>query len=398
MSKKVKTSNKAKVWLGFFIIASLISAIIGFLPIFFQLNAVVGLLAGIGTWLLIIIITLIRGYVETPHNHEDIVEFMGKFIGRPLKSGPHLLFPYFGLEVIRARVFMGQQKIELYLDEKASGGGDVEFKDCSSSLQSHFFFKIVNSVKATYGVSDVLDSIKEKAEHILRAFFGMFTLDQAIQLKSFFKLENVVKVLEISENSPAGGVEPELVRRITGDDSAVKISEEDLIIHVLRKVNIGTEEVRDTRFYTTLKSWGVEPVTFLISDIEIPEDIKKQRARILTADKDREVAKIDNLTAAEKAKKTVIEAKAEKSKSRIIGEGKAQALKAVVSQGGLPQEEIADYLVQTAKWESLGKNANVTIIEDGGGKVSDGTKIGVGIGAVVKKEKNETKKSKEDNK
>lgn len=385
-------SNKTKVWLGFFFLVSLISAVIGFLPIFFQFDAIVGISIGIGIWLLLVVITLIKGYVATPHNHQDIVEFMGEFIGRPLKSGPHLLFPYLGLEVIRSRVFMGQQKIELYLNERSSGGGDVEFKDCSSSLQAHFFFKIVDAVKATYGVSDVLSSTGEKAEHILRAFFGIFSLDQAIQLKSFFKLENVVKVLDISENSPAGSVEPELVNRVMGSDKSVKVSDEDLIINVLRKVYVDTEEVRHTRFYKTLDDWGVEPITFLISDIEIPDDIKEQRARILTADKDKEVARIENLTAAERAKKTVIEAKAEKEKARIIGEGKAKALNEIVANSGLPQEEVTTYLVQMAKWEALGKNANVTIIEDGGGKVSDGTKIGIGIGAVSKTKSKEDKK------
>lgn len=369
-------SNKAKVWLGFFIIVSLMAAIIGFLPIFFQLNPSIGLAVGIGTWLLLVVITLVKGYVNTPHMHEDIVEFMGQYVGAPLKPGPHILFPYLGLEIIVSRVFMGEQKLALYLDEKEGNSGDVEFQDCSASLKAFFFFQIYDSEKAAYDIDNILGALEEKAEHILRAFFGSYTLDDAIAMKTYFHIENVASLLDVSSDSPNR-----------------KLSQEEFA-----QLNVSKEEAEKTNFYVTLNSWGVAPKSFAISDIETPKYIKEQRSRVLIADKDMHVAKIDNLTAAEKAKKTVIEAKAEKSKLRIIGEGRAQALKAVVDKSGLAKEAIADYLVQTAKWEALGKNAHVTIIEDGGGKVSDGVKIGVGIGAVAKKEKEEKIKNKEDKK
>ena len=369
--KKRAIKNRTKIWFIFLSVLSVISVSIFILSISCGFNFFIALAIGVTFWLLCLGATLVIGYVVTPFMNEDYVQCFGAYIGWPLKPGLHFLFPYFGFEKIMSRVYLGQQMLELYLDEKDGNSGDVEFQDCSSSLKAFFFFRIVDGEKAVFDISDLLGSLSEKADHILRAFFGVYTLDEAIKLKSYFRIENVASLLDVSSDSPSQ-----------------KISNKEM-----QKLFITKEEAQRTQFYKTLREWGVEPKSFAISDIEVPEDIKKQRARILTAEKDKEVAIIEIKTARSKAKTTVINAKAEAEKITEVGEGESRKLKAIKTNAEIEGIQAVDYTIQTEKWKAIGKNANVTIIEDSGSKTAEGVKMGVGIGATGKKIESKKEKS-----
>jgi regulator of protease activity HflC (stomatin/prohibitin superfamily) len=324
----------------------------------------------IGLGLVITIFTLVKGYLETPHMNEDMVECMGGYIGRPLKPGPHFLFPFFSLEILASRVFLGEQKLELYLDEKNLNGGDIELQDCSTSMKSFFFFQITDSYKATYHIDDVIAAVEEKADHVLRAFFGPYTLDESIQLKSFFKIENVACHIDVSKDSPY---------------KHKKVEE-------LRTYVASKEEVDASQFYKTLRSWGVEPRSFSITDIDVPQNIKDQRSRILTAEKDRQVAEIEIKTAQSRKQITVVDAEAQKEKAALEGKGEADKVKALMEGASLSGQEVAGFLIQSKKWDAIAKGANVTIIEGGDNETATGVKLGVGIGVATKKNEVEPKK------
>jgi regulator of protease activity HflC (stomatin/prohibitin superfamily) len=363
MMKKEMRKKRMKLWLVFFIILTAFSLFVLMLALIFGLTFKISVIISAGYWLALTLWTLISGYIQTPHMYRDMVELFGEYIGKPLEPGPHILFPYFGFEVIHARVYMGEQKLELYLNEKEGNGGDIELEDCSASLLAFFFFRIYNPKMATYNIDNLLGALAEKADHIIRAFFGVYTLDEAIQLKSFFRIQNVASLIDASSDTP---------------NKKLKLEE-------LRKIVVSDEDARKTQFYKNLASWGVKPVSFAISDIEIPDEIKEQRARVLTAEKDKEVAKIEIKTAEFKAEKVVIDAQAQAEQARLEGEGEARKVKAIMESTEMIGGEVANYLVTTTKWKAIGQNANVTLIEDSGGKTADGVRIGVGIGSTGKK-------------
>jgi len=357
----MKNQNSVLIW-GGFLLATIIVSILIFIFM---------ILVGVSDSLLWAIpiaffcatwgVTIIKGLFETPHKHQDIVESLGRYIGKPLKAGPHLFFPWFNMEKIRARVFMGEQKLELYLDEKSSDSGDVEFQDCSASLKAFFFFEITDAEKATYDIGNVLKSVSEKAEHILRAFFGVYTLDEAIALKGFFRLENVISLIDKSKDS----------------SERLKLTPEEF-----KQMNAGFAEVKDTSFYETLSNWGVNPKSFIISDIDIPKEIKEQRARVLIAEKDREIAVIAIETARQNKKTLIINAEASAKKAAIEGQGEAQRIKNL-ADGGLDSQSAIDYLVAKEKWGAVKSNPNTTLII-GDSEANKGAQIGAGIGATTK--------------
>lgn len=101
-----------------------------------------GLIIGLTIFAFFWVIILAKGYYETPNNHVDMVERFGEYIGKPKEAGPHLLYPFFKFETIHARVFLGQQKLDLELKNGSVDSGDVEFKDCSSPIYASFFFQV----------------------------------------------------------------------------------------------------------------------------------------------------------------------------------------------------------------------------------------------------------------
>lgn len=192
----------------------------------------------------------------------------------------------------------------------------------------------------------------------------MYSIDEAITLKGFFKIENVAAMLDVSASSP-------------GEQKNRK----EFIKYAAKE-----DEVQNSQFYKITKSWGVKPVAIIVSDIYMPEDIKAQRSRKLTAEKDKEVAEIEIETAGHKARRMAIDAAAEADKMAQLGWGQAEALWQVVRNRGLPKEEVVNYLMQTKKWEALGNNANITIIE-GSDAAAEGVKLGVGMTPEVKRNK-----------
>lgn len=362
LQQKAK-ENRAIIWTVFFGGMVIISVVLLVILILAGVNADISFYISVGVFVGTILLTLILGYVKTPQGYLDIVEVAGKYVGKPMKPGPHILFPYFEMEIISLRAFMGMQPLEMFLDNVEGHLGDLDFQGISAPMRATFFYQIVDIEKVIYAVDDLVGSLKAKADHLLRAFFGNYTIDEAIMMKGFFSMENVASLIDVSSDSP----------------------NDKLPLNELREMVVTKEQAKQTEFYRILRKWGVEPVSFAVSDIELPDEIKKERMRTLTAQKDKEVAVEEQKIAKIKKETTKTDAEAESEKRRLEGEGEAKKVKAIIDQTNLKPQEAVSYLVSTVKWESIGKNANVTIIEESGGKTSDGVKIGVGIGATVKK-------------
>jgi len=243
---------------------------------------------------------------------------------------------------------MGTQKMELYLDEKATdqyGGGDVEFKDCSSPISAFFYFEINDAQKATYNIDDVLSGIEEKADHLLRAFLGMYPIDKAIVLKSSFTPAIIASCIDLVKN-------PATV--------------------------VTQAQFETTEFYTTLQEWGVTVKDFVISDIKLPASVKAKREEILTAEKDLEIAEIDKRTAVAKKQITITNAEGTKQATILEGQGEGEKLETILQKTGATGKDVIELMIQQTKWDAVKNTKGSVIITAGTDMPSLGAAFGAG--------------------
>lgn len=287
-----------------------------------------------------------------PENYEYVVELFGEY-DDILDPGLRLISP-FGIEKIRSRVFLGQQMMRLYLDEQVPGsfgGGDVEFINCSGvGVNAFFYFKIENSYKATYEVIDLFEAIEEKADGILRTNFMMYNLDEAMNLKGRFNLENIACFTDLR----LGTTSPTL-----------------------------QNDFLNSEFYLGMKEFGVEPKSFVVSDFRLPQDVIDQRQKKLIADKDKEVAQVEYDKAEIEKKTMVVRAQAKKDSRVLEGDGEAHYIQRVLAAANLNSSQNAAYLTEMAKWKAISesKSGEKVILVEGSGEAGNGAKFGTGLSA-----------------
>jgi regulator of protease activity HflC (stomatin/prohibitin superfamily) len=367
--------KNSRIWVVFFLILLIISVAIGLIADLvlssFGINSFWAVLVGLVVFVSIAGKAVLDGWCVVPQKWEYIVEIFGPYIGEPLGPRLYVLFTWFGFVRIRARIFMGVQKMELYLDEKIEdgyGGGNVEFEDCSSGVKSFFYFQITDSGKAAYATNGLLSALEEKADSILRAFLGIYKLEEVIKIKNNFYMQAIATLTDFCPDTPL-------------DEQGLEI--------LKKKVS---EDWKTSEFYASLNSWGVEPIDLIISDIELTPSIDAARQTILEAEKQLEAAKIVQEKAKiDKETKSIVaegdkvvaikKAEGEKQREILVGEGKAEQIRKIAA-AGIPYGQVANLLIKTKQWEAIEKGGNtVTVIEDAtkGGQASQGARFGAGF-------------------
>ena len=296
----------------------------------------------------ILIYAVIDGWTIVPQQYEYVIEIFGRYIGKPLGAGPYLFFPLFGFVVIRFEVFLGDQLMELYLDDDVDegfGGDDVKFKDCSSSLVAHLYFRIADSQSSSYNINELFPALEQKADNLLRSFLGIYTLEDTIKLKGVFNLEAMAVMADFCPHET--------------------VSKEAL---PLLQVDID-KKWPESDFYRSRTRWGVKPISLVITDVKLTPELEKMWQAILAAETSK--------------KTTIIRAEGEKQSEILDGEGRAAKIRAIIN-AGVSGDKTADYLVQDKKWEAIQKSQSsdkVIIIEGNDNSIAgQGAKLGVGLG------------------
>jgi regulator of protease activity HflC (stomatin/prohibitin superfamily) len=350
----------------FFIAVIILSAILSAVP-YVAFGKWWSLLAGPVFMIIITINTIRRAWAQVPKMWEYIMEVLGEYVGEPLKSGLHLIFPYFGLVEIKSKVYMGDQVMNLYMDENVKegfGGGAVDFEDGSAPVSAKVFFRIFDSAKATYEIADVLRGIEERMDAALRAYLGKYTIDEATKLRVYFALKIVL--------------------------NGVKLSSEDGEVEKMREIE---ERYRDkkTPVELDLEQWGVEIKSLVVTDIILTEAIKELRRLVLEASKKAEAAvfkKKEEITIAS-ARVRVAEYKkrekitlAEGERVALVkgGEGLGEKIKKAAQIAGVKPVQLLNLIKSLTLYENIGDNA--LIIEGGtsNSAASFGAKFGGGFG------------------
>ncbi len=314
-----------QIWAMFYIVTSVLSIMTGAL-----LSMLIGPLLGISiaaTLLISVVsVTIYLGWLTIPENKEAVMEVFGRF-EKILTAGPWLIFPYGDWVRIKNKeqLFLGEDFLDLFTEKDA---GLVDFTDASGRLISRLYFRIFNSYKASYGVSDVLGSLMESMEGAVRTYFGKVKLDEANQKKVDANLNTIL-------GSP----------------------------------------YQDSEIYRNCyDNWGVELLRVVVSDIEISEKDMELRRKLLDAEKELQVAEFT-------AKNKILIATANKEVLELEGKGIGAQVKHLTSHAGLTEEQAIQYLAFIKKWSAIEKSPSSKLLVDGGsGQVGTGVNLGAGLG------------------
>jgi hypothetical protein len=261
-----------------------------------------------------IIFILVKAYETVPEKREWIIEFFGEYL-LTWTPGWHFAFPFFMER--KAQVYKGAWKISLYMDNETRDGkksARVDFTNTAAEVNVELFFRIFSSYKSVYEIHDVVDAISEKMEAGIRAYFGNKRVDEAIQERADIELRQII------------------IQNATEAD--------------------------------VFQDWGVVITSLAVTDIILTDVDEKVRAAKLKAEKDLEIAEVEEKTAEVKRRIAVINGRAE-------GEHLIQ----LSTAADISPESAKDYKLQLEKYDAY-KKSGVLIAGDSDGSAKTGATIG----------------------
>ncbi|MGR6320888.1 SPFH domain-containing protein [Micromonospora soli] len=119
----------------------------------------------------IVVVTLVKAVRIVPQQRQDVVERLGKY-KRTLSPGLNLLVPY--IDAVRTKVDMREQVVSFPPQPVITSDNLVV------SIDTVLYFKVVDSVRATYEISNFLQAIEQLTVTTLRNVIGSLDLERAL--------------------------------------------------------------------------------------------------------------------------------------------------------------------------------------------------------------------------
>lgn len=316
-----------------------------------------GILISLIALILLGSIVILRSYVVIPEKWNWVVEVWGQY-DTVWKPGFNFLFPFLNFMDVH-KVYTGGQDLVLFEKaDKTATDGVIDFSDGSAAVTAHLIFSFADAEKAVYAVDDIYGMLRTIVGAAVRSYLAAYAMETANTLKIHF---NAARIFH-QEFADKEGKFP----------APKTLEEADL-------------------YKTALEKWGVRIEIITVSDIDMPEDVIKEREKLLiagtaidTANKEKELAEVEKETAlirAETKKEVRIkEAQGEKEALALEGKGLAEQL-AKLKEAGLEAIQAGKFITERLKWENLGDK---TVIIDGAGAASFGAQFGVGMKAASK--------------
>ncbi|GAB3940012.1 hypothetical protein GCM10027614_23020 [Micromonospora vulcania] len=120
---------------------------------------------------LIAVVTLAKAVRIVPQQRQDVVERLGKY-KRTLSPGLNLLVPF--IDAVRTKVDMREQVVSFPPQPVITSDNLVV------SIDTVLYFKVVDSVRATYEISSFLQAIEQLTVTTLRNVIGSLDLERAL--------------------------------------------------------------------------------------------------------------------------------------------------------------------------------------------------------------------------
>lgn len=332
-------------WIGFIVLDLILCAALAAITSIW-LSFSWALIIGVTAVIISAIITIYRGWVTVPENHEMIVELNGEYMAT-WKSGLHIALSIFGLMKCRELIDMAETNYPLFFDDPED---KIDFHDASTKVKSSIHFRVIDSLKATYAIDDFVLSTAARLEGALRATCGLYNLDEANMDKHLMDLPAVIIYYEEVEKMKAAG---KVTKGLSNEERVKLITDLNKIVSTERK------RFKDRLFFTEISDgWGVEVTKLTVSDIEIPEHIQQAREKKLVASEEFEAAQIQKkttvLNAEADAEATVKRAKGDAKSVELQGNALAKKINSLAKSGGITPQEAKEMIVELKKWESLG--------------------------------------------
>lgn len=233
-----------------------------------------------------------------PQQQVWILERLGKF-SHPLEAGLHFLVPF--VDVIRYQHSLK----EIVLDIPAQVC--ITKDNVSVSIDGVLFFRVVDPVKASYGISDYLQAVVQLAQTTLRSEIGKLDLDRTFEEREKINTAVIIAIEHATE------------------------------------------------------PWGVKVLRYEIKSIQPPKDIieamekqmraeREKRAKVLESEGDRD----SKVNRAEGMKQeTIKNSEAEKTRQINEAEGKAAEIASIAHATGQGLREIASAICTPGGQEAV---------------------------------------------
>lgn len=317
----------------FIVFLILLSILIGFAMSFYFDLSLINISFVFLIFLIVIaiqIITIFLSWQQVPEREEWLIEWLGKYF-QTWQPGLHFLFPFFHLMTIRSRVFMGEQQMKLFMDERVKigyGAGHIDFIDASAPVHAVVYLIIVDSYKATYNITNVFRAIGNTLDSAVRSYLGHLTIDQAIKFRAHLGLGEIMNGdLKVFDFLDKGEVPPPV-------------------------------DFTKTDFYQKiLNDWGMEITGLAITDIQMSPEVIKMRQELLRARKEAEAA-------IEIKKAVITQAESQKESLKLLGEGHRLQIEQVAGQD-LGLDKAAAYLLTQKGLEAVKPTDKTLLITPG---------------------------------
>jgi regulator of protease activity HflC (stomatin/prohibitin superfamily) len=263
-----------------------------------------------GAVALIAVIALAKSVRIVPQQRQDVVERLGKY-KRTLNPGLNLLVPF--IDAVRTKVDMREQVVSFPPQPVITSDNLVV------SIDTVLYFKVVDSVRATYEISNFLQAIEQLTVTTLRNVIGSLDLERALTSRE------------------------EINRHLSG--------------------------VLDE----TTGRWGIKVTRVEIKAIEPPASIRDSMEKQMRAERDRRAAILNAegqkqsqiLTAEGEKQAAVLRADGNRQAQILQAEGQAKAIRTVFSaihQSNPSQKVLAYQYLQALPQIANGQASKVWVV------------------------------------
>lgn len=239
--------------------------------------------------------TIKDSLVTIPENHFVLLECFDKFVGKMddapqesrgvIKSGLHLIFPYFKIFKIHNNIayFLGDMGIELFKNVNKKNEFPVNLKDTAVNLSVVVIVKIFNPILTAYNVSDYQSLLVKKCEAAIIRKANKYNLATLLESRELLSLDCVFPKSDSGEKN-----------------LEIKKFEEEM---------------------------GVKLLEIVIVDIGVQQKDQEHKTKIFQAENEQKAAAIENqiLIEREKTKAELLAIKTAADQGRIEGLSDANA-------------------------------------------------------------------------
>jgi regulator of protease activity HflC (stomatin/prohibitin superfamily) len=125
----------------------------------------------VGIAALVVLVTLARAVQIIPQAHAAVIERFGRYI-RTLDAGLHTIVPFVDR---RRRLVDLREQVIAFPPQPV-----ITVDNVTMSIDTVFYFSVIDPVRATYGVANLLDAIEQLTITTLRNVIGALSLDQVL--------------------------------------------------------------------------------------------------------------------------------------------------------------------------------------------------------------------------